>query len=148
MSLHGDYDDQNIFAKILRREAPAIIVHEDDHTMTFMDLFPQSRGHVLIVPKTSARNILEIEDDSLQALIVQVKRVAQAVEKTLEPDGVFVGQFNGAVAGQTVHHIHFHVVPRYKGKPMANHDGDRADDDELKAMAGDIAAALSGLDKT
>ena len=77
MSLHGEYDDQNIFAKILRREASAIIVHEDDHTMTFMDVFPQSRGHVLIVPKAPARNMLEIEDAPLQALIVQVKRIAE-----------------------------------------------------------------------
>jgi len=146
MSLEGEYDDQNIFAKILRREASAIIVHEDDDTMTFMDVFPQSRGHVLIVPKSPARNILEIEDAPLQALIVQVKRVAKAVEKALNPDGVFIGQFNGAEAGQTVHHIHFHVIPRYKGRDMGRHGEDRADDEALKKLADDIGIALSELD--
>lgn len=145
MSLHGEYDDQNIFAKILRHDIPAAIVHEDDDTMTFMDAYPQSRGHVLVVPKTPARNLLEIDEDALQKLILQVKHISQAVELALKPDGIFVAQFNGAPAGQSVYHIHFHVIPRYEGEEMKRHGDAAADKDDLDKLAKDIADRLAEI---
>src|SRR5690348_9711842 len=100
MSLDGDYDPNNIFAKIVRGDAPAAKVFEDHDTLAFMDVFPQGRGHTLVVHKRShTRNILEIEPEALQALILTVQRVAKAVRATFKPDGVFVAQFNGAASG-------------------------------------------------
>ena len=115
MSLHGTYDDQNIFAKILRGEAPCVKVYEDEHVLSFMDIFPQSKGHTLVIPKEAARNLLEISDDGAAEAIKRVKKVAKAVESALNPDGVTIAQFNGAPAGQTVYHIHFHIIPRWDG---------------------------------
>jgi histidine triad (HIT) family protein len=102
MSLHGSYDADNIFAKIIRGEIPAVKVFEDDQVLAFMDVFPQSRGHVLVISKTSqARNLLEAETKTLGRLIGAVQKVTQAVTTALKPDGVVVTQFNGAPAGQT-----------------------------------------------
>jgi len=145
MTLHGEYDDGNIFAKILDKEADAVIVHEDDDTLTFMDVFPQSRGHVLVVPKTRARNMLDIDPAALQALIARVQKAAQAVEKALKPDGVFIAQFNGAEAGQTVYHLHFHVIPRYKAHELGRHGEGKADEAELREIADRIRDELDAL---
>ena len=143
MSLDGTYDAGNIFAKILRGEAPAARVFEDDHVLAFMDVFPQSRGHVLVVSKTSqARNLLEAETKTLGRLIGAVQKVTQAVVTALKPDGVVVTQFNGAPAGQTIFHLHFHVIPRYEGEALGRHGEGMADTEELKALAEKIAAAL------
>lgn len=145
MSLDGSYDDGNIFAKIVRGEMPAARVFEDDHVVAFMDVFPQSRGHTLVIPKHShARNLLEESPQNLQALICGVQRVAKAVRAALNPDGVVVTQFNGAAAGQTVYHLHFHVIPRWDGVPMGRHaGGGMADMGELKALAAQIAAKIA-----
>src|SRR5690349_6279016 len=146
MSLDGTYDAGNIFAKILRGEMPAARVFEDDHVFAFMDAFPQSRGHTLVIPKHStARNLLEEEPQKLSALILGVQRVARAVRAALEPEGVFVMQINGAPAGQTVFHLHFHVIPRWAGDgPLGRHGaGPMADMEELKALAARIAAKIS-----
>ena len=121
MSLHGTYDDQNIFAKILRGEAPCVKVYEDEHVLSFMDIFPQSKGHTLVIPKEAARNLLEISDAGAAEAIKRVKKVAKAVETALKPDGVTIAQFNGAPAGQTVYHIHFHIIPRWEGQDIAGH---------------------------
>ena len=143
MSLHGTYDDQNIFAKILRGEAPCVKLFEDEHVLAFMDIFPQSKGHTLIVPKEPARNLLELSDSAAAAAIQRVQKVARAVETALKPDGVTVAQFNGAAAGQTVFHIHFHVIPRWDGAEIVGHgQAAQADIDDLKALADTIAAAL------
>src|SRR5579883_3132793 len=97
MSLHGEYDDQNIFAKIVRGELPSAKIAEDEATLAFMDVFPQSRGHCLVVSKTSrARNILEIEPEALDAVMRTVQRLARSVEAALKPDGIVVTQYNGA----------------------------------------------------
>ena len=144
MSLDGTYDDGNIFAKILRGEMPAARVFEDDHVLAFMDVFPQSRGHTLVIPKHSqARNLLDEEPQVLATLILGVQRVARAVRAAIEPDGVVIKQFNGAPAGQTVFHPHFHIIPVWEGVALGAHGGGMADPVELKALAEQIAAKIS-----
>ncbi len=144
MSLHGAYDPDNIFAKILRGDMPSVKVWEDDDVLAFMDVFPQSEGHVLIVSKTStARNILEIEPEALAKLTAAVQRTARAVEKALKPEGLSLMQFNGDAGGQTVFHLHFHIVPRWSDRPMKGHGhAPMAGAEHLKILAEKIAAAL------
>jgi histidine triad (HIT) family protein len=143
MSLDGTYDAGNIFAKILRGEAPAVKVYEDDHALAFMDVFPQAKGHTLVVPKGStARNLLDEDPAKLASLIQSVQYVAKAVRTALKPDGLVITQFNGAPAGQTVYHLHFHIIPRWENVPMGRHAEGMADIEELKALAGEIAAKL------
>lgn len=143
MSLHGDYDDQNIFAKIIRGEAPCVKLFEDEAVIAFMDVFPQSRGHCLVVPKEAARNLLELSEDSAAKAMTQVKRLAGAVEAALHPDGVTVVQFNGAPAGQTVFHIHIHVIPQFEGQALKGHgQAGMADTGDLEAIAKLIRAKL------
>jgi histidine triad (HIT) family protein len=144
MSLHGAYDPDNIFAKILRGDMPCVKVWEDDDVLAFMDVFPQSEGHVLVVSKTStARTILEIEPEPLSRLAAAVQRTARAVEKALKPEGISLMQFNGEAGGQTVFHLHFHIVPRWTDRPMKGHGhAPMADAEQLKALAARIAAAL------
>ena len=145
MSLDGDYDPDNVFAKVIRGDLPAHKVFEDDEVLAFMDLFPQSRGHVLVVSKGSrARNLLEVGPDHLRSLMLGVQRVAKAVRAALEPDGIVVTQFNGAPAGQTVFHLHVHVISRYEGEALSGHAaGGPADADALKALAHAIGAKIS-----
>lgn len=144
MSLDGTYDAGNIFAKILRGEAPAVKVYEDDHALAFMDVFPQARGHTLVIPKAStARNLFDEDPAKLAALIQSVQVVAQAVRSALKPDGIVITQFNGAPAGQTVYHLHFHIIPRWEGVALGRHAEGMADIEELKALASEIAAKLS-----
>ena len=144
MSLTGAYDPDNIFAKILRGEIPAVKVWEDEDVLAFMDVFPQSEGHVLLISKTStARNLLEVEPDTLAALAAATQRTARAVEKALSPDGLSIMQFNGEAGGQTVFHLHFHVIPRWSDRELKGHgQAGLADVEELKATAAKIAAAL------
>ena len=144
MSLHAPYDPDNIFAKILRGEIPAVRVWEDDHVLAFMDVFPQSEGHVLIISKTStARTLLEIEPHALARLTAAAQRTARAVEKALRPDGFQIMQFNGEAGGQTVFHLHFHIIPRWSDRPMKGHGhAPMADAAVLRALADRIAAAL------
>ena len=144
MSLDGRYDADNIFAKIIRGEIPSVKVFEDDKVLAFMDVFPQSRGHALVISKTSqARNILEIEPQALADVAVAAQKLAKATVAALKPDGVVVTQFNGAPAGQTVFHLHVHVIPRYEGEALGRHgEGGMADVEELKALAAKISAAL------
>ena len=144
MSLHGAYDPNNIFARIIRGDMPSVKVFEDDHVLAFMDVFPQSEGHVLIISKTScARTILDIEADALARVTEATRQIARAAEKALKPDGVTVMQFNGAAGGQTVFHLHFHVIPRWENRQMKGHGhAPMADMEELKVTAAKIAAAL------
>ncbi|MBL8558207.1 MAG: HIT family protein [Hyphomonadaceae bacterium] len=144
MSLHGAYDDANIFAKILRGEAPCFKVYEDDVALAFMDIFPVSRGHTLVIPKrAAARNLLELPTDEVGPYMTRVQRVAQGVERALTPDGVSIFQFNGAPAGQTVFHLHFHIVPRWEGVAMGQHGKTpMADKETLAQLAKDIGAAV------
>lgn len=143
MSIDGQYDPDNIFAKILRGEMPCVKVYEDEQVLAFMDLFPQAPGHVLIVPREPARNLLELTDGALQGAMLRVKWIAKAVKKALAPDGIIMTQFSGAPAGQSVFHIHMHVIPQWEGQPLAGHaGGDMADMAELNALADQIKAAL------
>ena len=145
MSLDGEYDAENVFARVLRGELPAAKVFEDAEVLAFMDLFPQARGHVLVISKGSrARNLLDVEPERLTALALGVQRVAKALRAALKPDGIVVTQLNGAEAGQTVFHLHVHVIPRYAGEPPGRHAaGGPADAAELAALARAIADEIS-----
>ena len=144
MSLEGKYDEGNVFALILQGKIPSTKLYEDEHTYAFLDIQPQSKGHSLVISKWSkARNILEIEEDALGQVMATVKKVAVATHKALDPDGIHVAQFNGAPAGQTVFHLHFHIVPRWAGGPMgfsAHAQGNFADPVALEALAEEIRA--------
>lgn len=144
MTLKAPYDPDNIFARILRGEIPAVKVWEDDGVLAFMDVFPQSEGHVLLISKSStARTLLEIEPDALARLIEATRRTARAVEKALQPDGLQIMQLNGDAAGQTVFHLHFHIIPRWADRSMKGHGhAPMADTETLRALADRIAAAL------
>lgn len=140
MSLAGAYDDQNIFAKIIRGEAPAFKVFEDDAAIAFLDIFPRSTGHTLVIPKQPARNLLDLPADHIGAYMARVQRVAAGLTKALAPDGLFVAQFNGAPAGQTVFHLHFHLIPRYDGEGLLREgESPKADMAALSALAARIA---------
>ena len=145
MSLDGDYDEDNVFAKIIRGDLPAAKVYEDAHVLAFMDVFPQARGHTLVVSKKShARNLLDVEADVLSHVILDVQRVAKAMRAALRPDGIVVTQFNGAPAGQTVFHLHFHLIPRYESEPSRPHgQGAMADPAELAVIAKQIASEIA-----
>ena len=144
MSLDGNYDPENIFAKILRGEMPAIKVFESPHTLGIMDVFPQSKGHMLVIHKTSnARNLLDVDHTDLCQVMEAVQHLARAVKKALKPDGIIITQFNGAAAGQTVFHLHVHIIPRYESKALAGHaSSEMADMTELQAVADQIKLAL------
>lgn len=144
MSLSGHYDDNNIFAKIIRGEVPAVKIYEDEAVLAFMDVFPQSKGHCLVISKTAkARNMLEIDAEALTAVMTIVQRVAKAMTVALKPDGFVITQFNGTPAGQTVFHLHVHIAPRYEGVALAGHGhNNMADMAELKVLAAQIASAL------
>lgn len=136
------YDPSNIFGKILRSEIPAHKVYEDDSALVMMDIFPQSRGHTLVVPKAPSRNLLDADPAALAAVMPLVQKVANAVKRATNADGIRLAQFNEAPAGQTVFHLHFHVIPVYEGTPLAAHAGGKADDVELASLARAIAEAL------
>lgn len=144
MTLNAPYDPDNIFARILRGEIPSVKVWEDDHVLAFMDVFPQSEGHVLIVSKTStARTLLDIEPDVLARLIAATQRTARAVVKALRPAGFQILQYNGEAGGQTVFHLHFHIVPRWPHRRLKGHGhAPPAEPAALRAVADRIAAAL------
>ena len=143
MSLDGAYEDANIFARIIRGEIPCAKVWEDDKVLAFMDAFPQVRGHTLVVHKHSkARNLLEIEPQPLGELILGVQKVARAVRAALNPDGLVVTQFNGGPAGQTIYHLHFHILPRWEGQPLGAHGAGQAEPGELQRLAREIGAAV------
>ena len=144
MSLHGAYDRDNIFARILRGDIPSVKVWEDDHVLAFMDVFPQSEGHVLVISKTStARTVLEIAAEDLARVTEAVRRTARAVDKALNPEGISLMQFNGDAGGQTVFHLHVHIVPRWADRPMKGHGhAPMAETATLQALADRIRAAL------
>jgi len=143
MSISGTYDPDNIFAKIITGDLPCVKVYEDDDILSFMDVFPQSEGHTLVIPKAPSRNLLDTDANVLSNLARHTQRIARAVNEGLNPDGIVVTQFNGAPAGQTVFHLHFHVIPRYSDRNTRAHaSGQMADMDALEALAGKIRAEL------
>ena len=136
------YDDQNIFAKILRGEIPSTRVYEDEHVVAFMDVMPQGKGHTLVVPKAPSRNLLDADTATLGPLMAAVQKVARAAKLAFGADGVTVIQFNEPAAGQSVFHLHFHVIPRFDGIALRPHTGDIADAALLQVHADKIKAAL------
>lgn len=140
-----NYDDDNIFAKIIRKEAPAYLVEEDEHCLTMMDIMPQSKGHTLVIPKEPAVDILDISDQGLERLMLQTRRVARAVDSAFDPEGVMIVQLNRAGAGQSVFHLHFHVIPRWGGLQMAFHSRTVENSTVLEEHAKRIQVALAEL---
>lgn len=131
-----------IFCKILRGELDAVKIHEDSGTLAFMDVMPQSPGHCLVIPKRHAANIFETGVEEAASLMRATHRLAHAVNTALKPDGVSIFQFNGSAAGQTVFHIHFHIVPRVAGQDMAMHTRSMVEKSVLQPFADRIKAAL------
>jgi len=138
------YDDTNIFAKILRGELPSHRIYEDDAVVAFMDVMPQGQGHTLVVPRAPSRNLLDSDPATLGPLFKAVRKIAQAVKKAFSADGVTVMQFNEPASGQTVYHLHVHVIPRFEGVPLKPHTGTMENPDVLAANAEKIKAALAG----
>jgi histidine triad (HIT) family protein len=136
------YDTGNVFARILRGEIPAHKVHEDAHTLAFMDVMPQADGHTLVIPKAAAENILEVPPEALAATILTTQRVARAVQHAFAAPGILIAQLNGSAAGQSVFHLHFHVVPRHAGLDLRFHARDMADPKILAEHAARVRAAL------
>lgn len=136
------YDPNNVFAKILRGEMPCHRVYEDESTLAFMDIMPQAEGHTLVVPKAKAENLFDLTPDALAATIATTQHVARAVKKATDAPGVMIAQLNGAEAGQTVFHIHFHIIPRWSGIDLKLHARAMEAPEKLAAMAQKIRAAL------
>jgi len=136
------YDANNIFAKILRGEIPCHKVHEDEHTLAFMDVMPQVDGHTLVIPKMPSRNLLDADPKALGSLMASVQKVANAAKQAFGAEGVLIQQFNEPAAGQTVFHLHFHVLPRSAGIALRPHTGKMADHALLAEHAAKIRAVL------
>ncbi len=140
------YDPNNIFAKILRGEANAHVVLDEQNCLAFMDLMPQAPGHTLVIPREPAENLFELSNEGLSELIVATRRVARAVRAAFNPPGIMIAQLNGADAGQTVFHIHFHIIPREGGLELPLHARNMADASELARQAARIRAQLDAID--
>jgi histidine triad (HIT) family protein len=137
------YDPSNVFARILRGEIPAQKIFEDEQTLAFMDVMPQADGHTLVIPKSEAENIFDLSPESLAATILTTQRVARAVQKAFDAPGILVAQLNGRGAGQSVFHIHFHVIPRFDGIDLRFHARGMADPQLLAEHAAKIRAAFA-----
>ncbi len=136
------YDPENIFAKILRGDAPAFKVYEDDYSMAFMDVMPQVDGHTLVIPKDNAENLHDADPTILGHTMRTTQIVAAAVKKAFAAPGIMIAQLNGPAAGQTVFHLHFHILPRHEGIEFRMHARDMADFGLLEQHAERIRAAL------
>ncbi len=138
-----NYDDNNIFAKILRKEIPSNVIYEDDQTLAIMDVMPQSDGHALVIPKSPSVNLLDASSESLSHTISIVQVIARAGMKAFQADGITIQQFNNAAGGQSVFHTHFHVIPRYDGIVLKGHTGEMADAELIKTHATKYIDALN-----
>ena len=135
------YDDQNIFARILRGELPAIKIYEDDQVLAFMDIMPQADGHTLVIPKTPAVTLLDLPADAAAYTIQIVQKIARAIETALDAKGIVLMQLSGEAAGQTVPHVHFHLIPS-SIHHLGRHAAQMGDQEKIKALAEKIKAAL------
>jgi len=140
--MSDDYDPDNIFAKILQGEIPSTRVYEDDQAIAFMDVMPQGKGHTLVVPRAASRNLLDADPATFGHTMAVVQKVARAVKQAFDADGVTVMQFNEPASGQSVFHLHFHVIPRFEGTPLKPHLGGMADQAMLAEHAEKIRQAL------
>ncbi len=135
------YDDQNIFARILRNELPAIKVYEDDQVLAFMDIMPQAEGHTLVIPKSPAVTLLDLDPSSAAYTIQIVQKVAKAMEKALDVKGIVLMQLSGTAAGQTVPHVHFHLIPSSVHE-LGKHAMQMGDQEKIQLLADKIKAEL------
>ena len=135
------YDDQNIFARIIRGELPAIKVYEDEQVLAFMDIMPQADGHTLIIPKTPAVTLLDLPAEAAAYTIQIVQRIAQAIETALDAQGIVLMQLSGSSAGQTVPHVHFHLIPTSVHE-LGKHAAQMGDQEKIRAQAEKIKALL------
>ncbi len=148
MSLSTTYDPQNIFAQIIRGDAPCYKLYEDDDVLAFLDVFPQSYGHALVIPKRSAAcNILDVDTEALCKVMAVAQKLTQVIVDELKPEGVQIAQFNGAPAGQTVFHIHVHIVPRYSGESLGIHAAGKAEPAELEKLQVRLAKRIALMDR-
>ena len=136
------YDPNNIFAKILRGEIPCVKVYEDDAVLSFMDVMPQAEGHTLVIPREPAMDMLDLSPDGVSALMLATQKIARAVKKALSPPGIMLAQLNGSAAGQSVFHVHFHILPRYAGIDLKLHAREMVKPATLEPIAAKIRAAL------
>ena len=139
------YEPSNVFGRILRGEIPSHQVYEDEHTVSFMDAMPQSTGHALVVPRAASRNLLDADGATLALVLPVVQRIARAALVAFSADGISVMQFNEAAGGQSVFHLHFHVIPRFNGVALAPHSGRMEDTAVLAAHAEALRAVLARL---
>jgi histidine triad (HIT) family protein len=139
----ASYDDQNIFAKILRGEAPCVRLYEDEAALAFMDIMPRGPGHLLVIPKVAARNIFDMPAEALAALMPRVQKLALAARRALDADGVSVHQYNEPASGQVVFHLHFHVIPHFEGVALKPPGGPMVPAAELEPIAAKIRTALA-----
>lgn len=138
----GSYDPKNIFTKIIAGELPSHKVFEDDTCIAIMDIMPESKGHMLVIPKEGSRNLLDADPQVLAQIIQRVQTLAKAAKSALHADGILLRQSSEEVAGQTVYHLHFHIIPCYVGQKRGAHSSNTASNEELAAVADKIKAAI------
>jgi histidine triad (HIT) family protein len=138
------YDESNIFAKILRNEIPCQKLYEDDDTLAFLDIMPRSEGHALVITKEKAQNLFDISPAGLAKLMAVVQKLAPKIRDAVGADGVLIAQFNGEAAGQTVFHLHVHIIPRKEGVALKPEGAGMADQQMLAATAEKIKQAMGG----
>ena len=136
------YRDTNVFAQILRGNAPAFKVYENDSALAFMDIMPQMDGHTLVIPKSASENLHDVEPEILGETIKVVQLVSGAVQRAFEAPGIMIAQLNGAAAGQTVFHLHFHIMPRFEGLDFKLHAREVEDGEKLAEFAQRIRTQL------
>ena len=129
------YDNENVFARVLRGELPCHKIYEDEKTLCFMDIMPRTDGHALVIPKAASRNILDIAADDLKAVFLTVQLIARAAMTAFKADGITLQEFNESAAGQIVFHTHIHILPRHDGIKLRPHTGEMADPGDLKEQA-------------
>ncbi len=142
----AEYDNENVFAKVLRGELPCHKIYEDDTTLAFMDIMPRCDGHALVVPKAPSRNILDIPAEDLCNVMATVQMIARAQMKAFNADGITVQQFNEGAGGQVIYHTHVHILPRQEGVKLRKHTGEMAEQDVLAEHAEKMIAALAELE--
>lgn len=144
MPLLDNYNNDNVFAKIIRGEMPCHKIYEDEGVLSFLDIFPQSEGHAIVIPKKSSRNLLGLNSKDIGRVFGTVQRISKAVNDALNPDGIIITQLNGSAAGQTVFHTHVHIIPCYNEKIIINHNDKKPmmDEENLSVLAKKIAAKI------
>jgi len=136
------YDPNNVFAKVLRGELPCHKIYEDHDTLAFLDIMPRSEGHALVITKEEATDLFDVSPQALEKLMAVVQKLSPEIKEAVGADGVLIAQFNGAAAGQTVFHLHVHIIPRKEGTELKPHAGSMADHAQLAATAEKIRKKL------